>query len=157
VKVEVVVERTGIPIGVATDAADVPETALAGPALADIPAGVAVPPGVPVVADRAYDSDPLRAELAGDGFTLIAPHRRNRKRPPTADGRRLRRYKRRWIVEKGQADCTSRWGWVGARRAGYHRRDGAARAGRVVPAAPRGSHRRSRMPVPTRHPAPPRA
>lgn len=59
--------------------------------------------------------------------------------------------------EKGQADCTSRWRWVGARRAGYHRRDGAARAGRVVPAAPRGSHRRSRMPAPTRHPAPPRA
>jgi len=100
VKVEVVTDRAGVPIGVATDAADVPETALAGPALADIPAGVAVPPAVPVVADRAYDSDPLRAELAGDGFTLIAPHRRNRKRPPTADGRRLRRYKRRWIVER---------------------------------------------------------
>ena len=99
-KVEVVVERTGIPIGVATDAADVPETALAGVALAGIPAGVPVPPGVPVVADRAYDSDPLRADLAGVGFTLIAPHRRNRKRPKTADGRRLRRYKRRWIVER---------------------------------------------------------
>jgi transposase len=73
---------------------------LAGVALADIPAGVLVPPGVPVVADRAYDSDPLRADLADDGFTLVAPHRRNRKRPPTADGRRLRRYKRRWIVER---------------------------------------------------------
>lgn len=77
-KVEVVVERTGIPIGVATDAADVPETALAGPALADVPAGVDLPPAVPVVADRAYDSDSLRAALAGDGLTLVAPHRRNR-------------------------------------------------------------------------------
>lgn len=92
--------RSAIPIGVATDAADVPETALAGVALADIPAGVVVPPGVPVDADRAYDSDPLRADLAGGGFTLVAPHRKSRKRPPTADGRRLRRYKRRWIVER---------------------------------------------------------
>ena len=99
-KVEVVTDRTGVPIGVATDAASVPETDLGGVALAGIPAAVGVPPGVPVVADRAYDSDPLRAELADDGYTLVAPHRRNRKRPPTADGRRLRRYKRRWIVER---------------------------------------------------------
>ena len=38
--------------------------------------------------------------LAARGFTLIAPHRRGRKRPRTSDGRRLRRYKRRWIVER---------------------------------------------------------
>jgi transposase len=100
VKVEVVVERTGIPIGVATDAANVPETVLAGAALADIPSAVPVPFGVPVVADRAYDSDPLRAALADDGFTLVAPHRKNRTKPKTADGRRLRRYTRRWIVER---------------------------------------------------------
>jgi transposase len=100
VKVEVVADRTGVPIGVATDAADVPETALAGPALASIPAGVRLRWGLPVVADRAYDSDPLRAELAGDGFTLVAPHRKNRKRPRTSDGRRLRRYRRRWIIER---------------------------------------------------------
>ena len=31
---------------------------------------------------------------------MIAPHRRNRTRPKTQDGRRLRRYKRRWIVER---------------------------------------------------------
>ena len=99
-KVEVVTESTGIPIGVATDAAGVPETVLAGAALADIPGGIPVPFGVPVVADRAYDSDPLRESLADDGFTLAAPHRKNRKRPKTADGRRLRRYKRRWIVER---------------------------------------------------------
>src|SRR4029077_4816697 len=49
---------------------------------------------------RAYDSDPLREDLAADGFTLVAPHRKGRKRPPTSDGRRLRRDKRRWIVER---------------------------------------------------------
>ena len=99
-KIELVTEATGIPIGVATDAANVPEVELAGLALADIPAEVPVPFGVPVVADRAYDSDPLREDLAEDGYTLIAPHRKNRTKSATNDGRRLRRYKRRWIVER---------------------------------------------------------
>ena len=31
---------------------------------------------------------------------MIAPHRRNRKKPKTQDGRTLRRYKRRWKVER---------------------------------------------------------
>lgn len=99
-KVEVATDRTGIPVGVATDAASVPEAVPAGAALASIPAGVRLRWGLPVIADRAYDSDPLRAELAGEGFTLVAPHRRNRRRPRTSDGRRLRRYRRRWIVER---------------------------------------------------------
>ena len=53
-------------------------------ALADIPATVAVPWGVPVLADRAYDSDPLREQLDRDGFRLLARHRQNRTRPPVA-------------------------------------------------------------------------
>ena len=76
---------------------------LAGPALADVPPAVAGPWGVPVLADRGYDSDPLREELAERGFTLVARHRKNRKRPPTADGRRLRRLVRRWKVERSFA------------------------------------------------------
>ena len=91
----------GLPIGVATDAAKVSETLLAGAALADI--SVPVPPGVPVLADRGYDSDPLREMLAEQGFTLVARHRKGRKRKPTADGRRLRRLVRRWKVERSFA------------------------------------------------------
>jgi transposase len=53
-----------------------------------------------IIGDRAYDSDPLDAELAADGIDLIAPHRRGRKKPPTQDGRKLRRYRRRWKVER---------------------------------------------------------
>lgn len=63
----------------------------------------AVPPpkdSLPLVADRAYDSDALRARLAERGYDLVCPHRKNRKRPPTQDGRKLRRYRRRWIVER---------------------------------------------------------
>ncbi len=63
----------------------------------------------------------------------------------------------RWSIEIYQADCTSRRGWVCGRRIGYHRRDGVARAGRVVPATPGGTHRRNRMSDTTRRPTPPRA
>jgi hypothetical protein len=66
-------------------------------------------------------------------------------------------YRERWNAETNQADCTSSNRWVATGRIGYHRRDGVARAGRVVPPAPGGPHRRSRMPDPTRRPAPPRA
>ncbi|WP_448518064.1 transposase [Rhodoflexus sp.] len=31
---------------------------------------------------------------------LIAPHRSSRKKPASQDGRKLRRYKRRWKVER---------------------------------------------------------
>ncbi len=64
----------------------------------------------------------------------------------------------RWAVEKSQADNPSSGGWVGTRRIGYHRRDGVAQVGRVVPATPGGIHRRNRMSdTTTRRPAPPRA
>ena len=99
-KLEVVVERHGIPLAAETDAAGVSETVLGPAVLAAIPATVSVPWGVPVLADRAYDSDPLRERLDLDGFTLVSPHRKNRKRPPTNDGRVMRRYKRRWVVER---------------------------------------------------------
>ena len=53
-----------------------------------------------LIGDRAYDSDPLDATLSTKGIEMIAPHRRNRKRPKTQDGRKLRRYKKRWKVER---------------------------------------------------------
>ena len=53
-----------------------------------------------LVGDKAYDSDLLDAHLAKEyGIELIAPNRINRKKP-TQDGRPLRRYKRRWVVER---------------------------------------------------------
>lgn len=39
-----------------------------------------------LIGDKAYDSDPLDAELAVETIELIAPHRRNRKKPKTQDG-----------------------------------------------------------------------
>ena len=34
------------------------------------------------------------------GIEMIAPHRRNRKKKRMQDGRKLRRYRRRWKVER---------------------------------------------------------
>ena len=53
-----------------------------------------------LIGDRAYDSDPLDEALAEEGIEMIAPHRKNRKKPKTQDGRKLRRYKRRWKIER---------------------------------------------------------
>ena len=54
-----------------------------------------------LIGDRAFDSDPLDARLRYErGIKLIAPHKSNRRRPKTQDGRSLRRYRRRWKIER---------------------------------------------------------
>ena len=54
-----------------------------------------------LIGDKAYDSDPLDERLLAErNIELIAPHKRNRKKPKTQDGRKLRRYKRRWKIER---------------------------------------------------------
>ncbi|MBZ5509429.1 MAG: transposase, partial [Acidobacteriia bacterium] len=56
-------------------------------------------PGV-LIGDRAYDSDPLDAHLQQKhGVRMVAPHKSNR-RHKTQDGRALRRYCRRWKIER---------------------------------------------------------
>ncbi len=53
-----------------------------------------------LIGDRAYDSDPLDTRLQALGIDMIAPHKHNRKKSKTQDGRVLRRYQRRWKVER---------------------------------------------------------
>ncbi len=53
-----------------------------------------------IVADKGYDSDPLRERLAGRGIELICPYRKKNQKRKYHDGRKLRRYKRRWKVER---------------------------------------------------------
>ncbi len=54
-----------------------------------------------LIGDKAYDSDPLDERLLQErGIELIAPHKANRRKPRTQDGRPLRRYRRRWHVER---------------------------------------------------------
>ena len=53
-----------------------------------------------LIADRAYDSDKLRTRLQARHIQLICPHRRGRVRPSLQDGRSLRRYRKRWKIER---------------------------------------------------------
>jgi len=53
-----------------------------------------------LIGDKAYDSDKFRKELKKQDIELVAPHRSNRHKAPTQDGRALRRYKRRWKIER---------------------------------------------------------
>jgi transposase len=52
-----------------------------------------------LIGDKAYDSDRLDDSLKDQGTEMIAPHRSNRSLK-TQDGRRLRPYARRWLVER---------------------------------------------------------
>jgi len=54
-----------------------------------------------LIGDKAYDSDPLDEKLRKErGIEMIAPHKVNGKKDKTQDGRALRRYVRRWKVER---------------------------------------------------------
>jgi hypothetical protein len=53
-----------------------------------------------LIYDKEDDSDALRKRLAKRGIDLMCPHRKNRQKPPLQDGRKLRRDKRRWKVER---------------------------------------------------------
>ena len=107
----IVIDGDGIPLGVHLNSASPHEISLVDKTLNTM----AVPRGGPgrprtrpqrLIGDKAYDRDPLRTRLKKRGIELIAPHKKNRKKPPTQDGRKLRRYKRRWKVERTFA-------WIG--------------------------------------------
>src|SRR5438093_7714171 len=96
-KIMAIVDRHGLPLSVSTHAANHHEVRLVQLCF-DFYMIEAKPENL--IGDRAYDSDPLDAELRKDGIEMIAPHRCNRSKPPTQDRRRLSRYMRRWLVER---------------------------------------------------------
>jgi len=53
-----------------------------------------------LIADRGYDSNPARALLVKREIEPIIPKRKNNRVATHQDGRKLRRYKRRWIIER---------------------------------------------------------
>ena len=96
-KLMVIADATGLPLAVHTTCASPHEVTLVEATLDET-----LTVGRPrrLIGDRAYDSDPLDQRLAAQGIELIAPHKRNRIRPKTQDERALRRYRRRWKVER---------------------------------------------------------
>lgn len=96
-KTMVLVDGRGLPLGAEIASASPHEVTLIEPLLDQ-----RILPTKPrrLIYDAAADSDPLRTRLAKRGIELVSPHRKNRKKPPTQDGRKLRRYRRRWKIER---------------------------------------------------------
>jgi transposase len=90
-------DSNGFPISVYTASASPHEVTLVGETLAQV---LTLEGPERLIGDKAYDSDPLDEELAEQGIEMIAPHKSNRKKAATQDGRVLRRYKRRWKIER---------------------------------------------------------
>ena len=104
-KLVVVADGEGVPLGLRVESASPHECTLIEATLDN----VSVPRRdrrrsprkvTRLIYDRAADSDPLRNRLAERGVELICPHRVNRIKPKLQDGRKLRRYRRRWKIER---------------------------------------------------------
>ena len=90
-KLMAVPDRAGLPIAVSVGSASPHEVTLddatmAGRFIDEFPERL--------ICDRAYDSDPLDERMAKKGIEMIAPHKRNPRKPKTQDGRALRRHRR---------------------------------------------------------------
>ena len=96
-KIMAIVDRHGLPLSVSTHAANHHEVRLVQLCFDFYMIEAKLKT---LVGDRAYDSDPLDDDLRKDGIEMVAPHRSNRRKRATQDGRRLRRYARRWLVER---------------------------------------------------------
>lgn len=98
VKIMVLVDARGLPVAVDTAPANRHESQLVQQMF-----DFMLPAERPerIIGDKAYDSDGLDADLAKKGIEMISPHRSNRRpENKTQDGRPLRRYTRRWTVER---------------------------------------------------------
>ena len=106
-KLQLIVAGQGLPLGASLAGANVAEWPMV-PETLDLFSDQTEPKRL--IGDKAYDGAELDETLAALGLEMIAPHRKNR-RPEnvTQDGRPLRRYRHRWIVERTFA-------WLGARR-----------------------------------------
>ena len=103
----VLVDGQGIPLGALLASASPHEVTLAEATLArvKVPRRRGRPRNKPqrIIADKGYDSDPLRRRMKQRGIELIAPYRWNKKDKAFYDGRKLRRYRRRWKVQRTNA------------------------------------------------------
>src|ERR1700745_668235 len=91
-----VADRHGLPVAVCVESATPHEVKLATSTLVQM-----IVPEAPqnLIGDNAYSYDKLGGELRKYGIDLIAPHRSNRKNL-SQDLRRMRRYRRRWKLER---------------------------------------------------------
>jgi transposase len=96
-KVMAMADRHGLPVAIYITSASPHEVTLVEATLAS---RFVLEAPQRLIGDRAYDSDPLDELLRAKGIELIAPHKSNRVKRATQDGRKLRRYRRRWKIER---------------------------------------------------------
>jgi transposase len=98
-KIMAIADRHGLPVAICTESATPHEVTLVEKTIdhtfVDADIGK-------LIGDKAYDSDQLDRRLAENrAIELIAPNRGYvRPHRPPQDGRPLRRYKRRWKIER---------------------------------------------------------
>jgi transposase len=87
----------GLPIAIHSEAAAPGEVSLVSATLA---ASFVEEKPLRLIADKAYDSDRLREQLLEQEVLLLSPHRKGRKRLSFNDRRWMRRYRKRWKIER---------------------------------------------------------
>ncbi len=96
-KIMGIADGHGLPLALRTESASPAEVKLVP---ATLEARIVAEAPERLIGDKAYDSDRLDEQLMQEyGTELIAPNKQNR-RVPTQDGRPLRRYARRWKIER---------------------------------------------------------
>ena len=98
-KIMAIADRHGLPVAVCTESASPAEVTLVERTVEQ--RFVADPPER-LIGDKAYDSDALDSQMMSEfGTEVIAPHRQGRRpERKTQDARALRRFRRRWKVER---------------------------------------------------------
>lgn len=101
-----IADGQGLPIGITVHSASPHEVKLAETTVNSIPIKAKLQR---IVGDRAYSSKPLSERfLNGFGIELISPPKSNFKNP-WQDGRKLRRYRKRWKGERLFAWLNNFW------------------------------------------------
>jgi len=102
----VLADGNGTPLGAYLDAATPSEISLVEKTLDAVSVRKASSPGRPrkrpkrLIGDKGYDSNKLRKKLKRMGIEPIFPARSNHPNATDQDGRKLRRYRKRWIIER---------------------------------------------------------
>ena len=98
-----IVDGRGTPIGLHIESASPSEVKLLEATLdsLDIPGKKVQPERL--IADKGYDSNKARELIESRGMLPIIPARKNNTRATHQDGRHMKRYRNRWIIERTNA------------------------------------------------------
>ena len=97
-KLMVLADGEGAPLGVLVEAASPAEVKLLEPTLENFDQAELQGQPERLIADKGYDSNTVRELLVKREIEPIIPARKNNRIATHQDGRKLRRYKHRWII-----------------------------------------------------------